>query len=63
MITKMVENALHDIVTYDALGIDKATAPSSLPSMGTVRDDDTFMVNGVEYTTEKLEDLVTRRGV
>jgi hypothetical protein len=61
MITNMVENSLHDIVTYDALGIDRATAPSSLPAMGTTDNNNRFMVDGTEYQAEDLEDVIRRR--
>lgn len=60
MIQSMVENALHDIVSYEALGIEEMSRPSSLPEMGTVDSNGKLTVQGVSGTF-KVQSLASAK--
>lgn len=62
MIQNMVESALHDIVTYEALGVDRLTAPSNLMSMGEVNNG-IMNIDGTDYRVQALEDVKRSRGI
>ena len=57
MIENMVEVALHDIVTFEALGIDTIGRPSNLMKMGDVDSTGQMIIDGEPYQVASVASL------
>ena len=57
MIENMVEVALQDIVTFDALGVDSIGRPSNLMKMGDVDSNGQMTVDGETYQVASVASL------